>query len=53
MQAIRRGDSRSMKLVIVDDIAINRELLRETFEADGHTTLEAADGVEALQMLNR
>ena len=53
MQAIRGGDSRSMKLVIVDDIAINRELLREAFEAEGHTTLEAADGVEALQILNR
>jgi CheY-like chemotaxis protein len=42
-----------MKLVIVDDIATNRELLRERFEAEGHTTLEAADGVEALQILNR
>jgi CheY-like chemotaxis protein/K+-sensing histidine kinase KdpD len=42
-----------MKLVIVDDNAINRELLREAFEAEGHTTLEAADGVEALQILNR
>jgi CheY-like chemotaxis protein len=36
-----------MKLVIVDDIATNRELLREAFETAGHTTLEAADGVEA------
>jgi CheY-like chemotaxis protein len=53
MQAISGGDTRSMKLVIVDDIAINRELLREGFEAEGHTTLEAADGVEALQILNR
>jgi CheY-like chemotaxis protein len=42
-----------MKLMIVDDIAINRELLRETFEAEGHTTLEAADGVEALEILQR
>ena len=53
MQGISGGDSHSMKLVIVDDIATNRELLRETFEAEGHTTLEAADGVEALQILNR
>jgi CheY-like chemotaxis protein len=42
-----------MKLVIVDDIATNRELLRETFETAGHTTLEASDGVEALQILAR
>jgi CheY-like chemotaxis protein len=40
-----------MKLLIVDDIAINRKLLRVTLEAEGHATLEAADGVEALQIL--
>src|ERR1700689_1029371 len=40
-----------MKLAIVDDIATNRELLRERFEAAGHTTVEAADGIEALQIL--
>jgi CheY-like chemotaxis protein len=42
-----------MKLMIVDDIAANRELLRERFEAAGHTTFEAADGIEALQILAR
>jgi CheY-like chemotaxis protein len=42
-----------MKLAIVDDIATNRELLRERFEAAGHTTFEAADGVEALELLAR
>jgi CheY-like chemotaxis protein/light-regulated signal transduction histidine kinase (bacteriophytochrome) len=42
-----------MKLAIVDDIATNRELLRERFEAAGHTTFEAADGIEALQILAR
>ena len=42
-----------MKLAIVDDIATNREILRERFEAAGHTTFEAADGVEALQILAR
>ena len=40
-----------MNLLIVDDIATNRKLLRVTLEAEGHTTLEAADGVEALQIL--
>src|ERR1017187_9345573 len=40
-----------MNLLIVDDIATNRKLLRVVLEAEGHTTLEAADGVEALQIL--
>jgi CheY-like chemotaxis protein len=42
-----------MNLLIVDDITTNRKLLRVTLEAEGHTTLEAADGVEALQILAR
>jgi len=42
-----------MKLLIVDDIVGNRALLRVTFEAEGHSTLEAADGVEALEILAR
>jgi len=42
-----------MKLLIVDDIETNRKLLRVTFQAEGHTTLEAADGFEALQILER
>jgi CheY-like chemotaxis protein len=42
-----------MNLLIVDDIEANRKLLRVTLEAEGHNTLEAADGVEALQILAR
>jgi CheY-like chemotaxis protein len=42
-----------MNLLIVDDIATNRKLLRVTLEAEGHTTFEAADGVEALHILAR
>ena len=40
-----------MKVLIVDDIDVNRMVLRLAFEAEGHTTLEAADGIEALQIL--
>jgi CheY-like chemotaxis protein len=40
-----------MNLLIVDDIATNRKLLRVTLEAEGHTTYEAGDGVEALNLL--
>jgi CheY-like chemotaxis protein len=42
-----------MNLLIVDDIATNRKLLCVTLEAEGHTTFEAADGVEALDILDR
>ena len=42
-----------MKLLIVDDIDINRMVLRVAFEAEGHTAFEAADGIEALELLAR
>jgi CheY-like chemotaxis protein len=42
-----------MKLLIVDDIDINRMMLRVAFEAEGHTTIEACDGIVALQILAR
>jgi CheY-like chemotaxis protein len=42
-----------MNILIVDDLATNRKLLCVTLEAEGHNTLEAADGVEALQILAR
>jgi CheY-like chemotaxis protein len=42
-----------MNILIVDDLETNRKLLRVTLEAESHTTLEAADGVEALQILER
>ena len=40
-----------MNILIVDDHATNRELLRAQMEAEGLRVLEAADGVEALQVL--
>ena len=42
-----------MKLVIVDGYATIRRLLRGKLEAEGHTTLEAGDGIEALEILGR
>jgi CheY-like chemotaxis protein len=42
-----------MVLLIVDDIAVNRRLLKATLEAEGYTTLQAADGVEGLAILGR
>jgi CheY-like chemotaxis protein len=40
-----------MKLLIVDDIDANLKVLRVAFEAEGHTILDASDGIEALQIL--
>src|ERR1700719_3473898 len=40
-----------MKFLMVDDIDINRMVLRVAFEGEGHTTLEATDGIEALRIL--
>jgi CheY-like chemotaxis protein len=42
-----------MNILIVDDIGTNRKLLRVTLESEGHATLEASDGIEALQILAR
>jgi len=42
-----------MKVLIVDDSPTNRKLLRITLEAEGHSTIEAGDGVEALDLLGR
>jgi two-component system cell cycle sensor histidine kinase/response regulator CckA len=42
-----------MNILIVDDAAANRKLLRVQLEAEGHTVLEAGDGVEALAVLDR
>ncbi|MEO8348638.1 MAG: PAS domain S-box protein [Acidobacteriota bacterium] len=40
-----------MKVLIVDDNPTNREILRQTLEAEGHQTIEANHGVEALEKL--
>lgn len=37
------------KILIVDDSALSRRLLRRIVEAAGHQVLEAADGVAALE----
>jgi CheY-like chemotaxis protein len=42
-----------IKVLIAEDNAVNRELLRELLEARGYTVLEACDGQEALQMIEK
>ena len=40
-----------MKILVVDDNAINRKLLRVILEEERYAVMEAADGVEALLLL--
>jgi CheY-like chemotaxis protein len=40
-----------MKVLIAEDNAVNRELLRELLEIRGHTVVEARDGDEALRAM--
>ena len=42
-----------MDILIVDDNEINRKLLRVVLQAEDYDTVEAADGREALQVLER
>jgi len=42
-----------MKILIVDDVAVNRKILGVTLEAEGHTVLQEANGVDALVALDR
>jgi two-component system cell cycle response regulator DivK len=41
------------KVLVAEDNAINRELLRELLEARGYTVVEACNGQEALHMLEQ
>ncbi|MDB6037826.1 MAG: hypothetical protein JWM99_1667, partial [Verrucomicrobiales bacterium] len=40
-----------MNVLIVDDLPTNLKLLRAVLEAEGLTVFAAADGIEALQVL--
>jgi PAS domain S-box-containing protein len=42
-----------MKILIVDDNDADRELTRAVLNAEGHAMLEASDGLEALEILER
>ena len=45
--------SSTKSVLIVDDNATNRKLLREVLQAEGYLTTEAEDGVDALSVLSR
>lgn len=40
-----------MTILVADDNAFSRELMRELLEASGHTVLEAVDGRDALDLI--
>jgi PAS domain S-box-containing protein len=42
-----------LTILIVDDLPINLKLLRAQLEGEGHTVVEAHNGVEALALLDR
>jgi two-component system cell cycle response regulator DivK len=42
-----------IKVLIAEDNAVNRELLRELLELRGYTVLEACDGQEALRIIEQ
>jgi two-component system cell cycle sensor histidine kinase/response regulator CckA len=42
-----------MSILVVDDSALNRKLLKVNLEAEGLTVVEAGDGLEALERLNQ
>jgi CheY-like chemotaxis protein len=41
------------KILIAEDNAVNRELLRELLEIRGYTVVEACDGEEALRIIEQ
>lgn len=41
----------ALKFLIADDVPVNRRLLRAGLESEGHQVVEAANGVEALAIL--
>ena len=46
-----REQRKPWNVLIVDDNPTNRKYLRSTLEAEGHRTIEAADGLEGLEKL--
>ncbi len=43
---------KSLKILIVDDVAVNLKLLRVRLEGEGHQVVQARNGVEALKVLD-
>ena len=53
LEEIRKASSSPIRILIVDDVTSIRNMLNQYFTRQGWTVLEAADGNEALQLLEK
>ena len=44
------GPSRSLQVLVVEDNPVNRLVVREMLERDGHSVMEAEDGIEGIRL---
>ena len=44
--------SKNMKILVVDDSAMIRSLIRKELQADGYQVVEAKDGPDALRFIS-
>lgn len=52
-QAYELSDLKPLKILAVDDIAMNRDLIRAFFYGTGHDLLEASNGREAIEIARK
>jgi two-component system sensor histidine kinase and response regulator WspE len=52
-EAVRQAEARRRRLLVVDDSPLTRELLVSLLESVGYEIVEAVDGAEALERLQR
>ena len=50
--ALHSSEGADIRILVVDDVAVNREILRRWLERRGFKVVEACDGVEALEVLD-
>ena len=48
---IPQSGARPLRILVVDDVEINRQFLRKILETDGHRVDEAAEGASAVQLV--
>jgi CheY-like chemotaxis protein len=47
------GSAAMARILVVDENPVERRILRLTLQGDGHSVAEAADGIEALDVITR
>lgn len=51
--AIRASVDQNLNLLLVEDNDFNREIAREVLQQNGHTVIEAQNGLDSLSLLNK